>query len=95
MTFVGIDVSKARLDVAALAPTGEIQQEAFENTVQGHAYLVAWLASFPSCRVALEATGTYHHCLSSVLQDKGVYVSVLNPAQVSYFVKSQHQHRGH
>ncbi len=91
MTFVGIDVSKARLDVAALAPTGEIQREAFENTVQGHADLVAWLASFPSCRVALEATGTYHHCLTSVLQDKGVYVSVLNPAQVSYFVKSQHR----
>lgn len=91
MTFVGIDVSKTRLDVAALAPTGEIQREAFENTVQGHADLVAWLASFPSCRVALEATGTYHHCLTSVLQDKGVYVSVLNPAQVSYFVKSQHR----
>ncbi len=26
-----------------------------------------------------------------MLQDNSVYVSVLNPAQVSYFVKSQHR----
>ena len=61
----------------------------FENTAHGHADLVTWLERVPSCRVALEATGTYHHCLTDTLQTKGVYVSVLNPAQVSYFVKSQ------
>ncbi len=91
MTFVGIDVSKAKLDVAALAVTGEIQRAEFANTAKGHAELADWLELLPSCRVALEATGTYHACLTTTLQDKGIYVSVLNPAQVSYFVKSQHR----
>jgi transposase len=91
MVFVGVDVSKAKLDVAALTPTGEIQREEFGNTAQGHAELAAWLERFTSCRVAVEATGTYHQHLTATLQASGVYVSVLNPAQVGYFVKSQHR----
>ena len=89
MTFVGVDVSKAKLDVAALATTGEIRRKKFGNTAQGHAELMTWLERFTSCRVAVEATGTYHQCLTAALQAGGIYVSVLNPAQVSYFVKSQ------
>lgn len=91
MTFVGIDVSKSILDVAALAMTGEVQEREFENTAQGQEALLTWLERFPSCRVAVEATGSYHHRLTATLQDNGVYVSVLNPGQVSYFVKSQHR----
>lgn len=91
MTFIGIDVSKASLEVAALATTGEVCREKFRNTAQGHAELVAWLKSFANCQVAVEATGTYHQCLTATLQAGGICVSVLNPAQVSYFVKSQHR----
>lgn len=91
MTFVGIDVSKASLDVAVLSMTGEVRHGKFENTTQGHVELLAWLGHFPICRVALEATGSYHHRLTMMLQDNGVYVSVLNPAQVSCFVKSRHR----
>lgn len=91
MTFIGIDVSKANLDVAALATTGEVQEREFENTARGHIGLLAWLEQFTSCRVVVEATGSYHHRLTMMLQDNGVYVSVLNPGQVSYFVKSQHR----
>ncbi len=91
MVFIGIDVSKARLDMAALLATGEVQRAEFGNTSQGHVELLGWLERFPDCRVAVEATGTYHQCLTAALQAKGVFVSVLNPAQVSYFVKSQHR----
>ncbi len=91
MTFVGIDVSKATLDLAALSLTGEVRHETFENTAQGHAALLVWLEPFPRCRVSLEATSSYHQHLTETLQAKGLYVSVLNPAQVSYFVKSQHR----
>lgn len=91
MTFVGIDVSKADLDVAALAMTGEVQQETFENTAQGHTELLGWLERLPDCRVAVEATASYHQRLTSSLQEHDVYVSVLNPGQVSHFVKSQHR----
>jgi transposase len=91
MTFVGIDVSKLNLDVAALATTGEVQRTEFENTAQGHVELLGWLERFSNCRVALEATGSYHHRLTVMLQDHSVHVSVLNPGQVSHFVKSQHR----
>ncbi len=91
MTFVGIDVSKVSLDVAALLNTGEVQRGKFSNTQQGHNDLLSWLERFPNCRVAVEATGSYHRRLTSSLQDKHLSVSVLNPAQVSYFVKSQHR----
>jgi transposase len=89
MTFVGIDVSKAGLEVAALSEDGEIQREKFGNHAQGHESLVVWLDRFPKAQVGLEATGTYHQRLSAVLQTQGIQLSVLNPAQVSYFVKSQ------
>jgi transposase len=91
MTYVGIDVSKASFDVAALATTGEVQREKFENSALGHEALLTWLRHLPNCRVVMEATGSYHHRLTVMLQDNGVYVSVLNPGQVSYFVKSQHR----
>lgn len=46
MTFVGVDVSKASIDVAALGVTGEVHKEAFVNTSQGHIELLAWLKAF-------------------------------------------------
>lgn len=91
MVFIGIDVSKATLDVAALLTTGEVQREKFENTSEGHTALLGWLDRFGDCRVAVEATASYHQRLISSLQVHEIHVSVLNPAQVSYFVKSQHR----
>ncbi len=91
MTYVGIDVSKASLEVATLAVTGEVQHAKFENTAQGHDALLGWLGHLPDNRVVVEATATYHRQLTSTLQGHGVYVSVLNPRQVSHFVKSQHR----
>ncbi len=43
MTYVGIDVSKASLDVATIAVTGEVKRAKFENTAQGHEALLSWL----------------------------------------------------
>ena len=51
-SYLGIDVAKARLDVA-LVPTGE--GECFANTACGQAELVQW-ARAPQLTV-LEATG--------------------------------------
>ena len=87
MTFVGIDVSKLSLDVAALLDTGEIHRGKFGNTPEGHRELLTWLEFFPNCRMALEATGFYHRRLAATLQGTYVSVSILNPAQVS----SQHR----
>ena len=52
--YVGIDVSKAGLDVARL-PSGEYWQ--FENTPRGIAKLVRRLRSLALERIVVEATG--------------------------------------
>ena len=59
--------------------------------LRGHIELLAWCERYPNCRIAVEATASYHQRLTTTLQAEGVFVSVLNPAQVSYFVKSQHR----
>jgi transposase len=91
MTHVGIDVSKKVLDVAALDDEGEVARAQFKNTKAGRELCLEWLQKFEACKVALEATGTYHQHLVVLLQAKDIYVSVLNPSQVSYFIKSQHR----
>lgn len=91
MTLVGIDVSKLVLDVAVVSEAGEIQHRRFENCTTGHAELSAFLAGFEGCRIALEATGTYHRQLVQALGTTQQHVSVVNPAQVSFFVKSQNR----
>jgi transposase len=91
-TFVGIDVSKADLEAASLDGAGEVRRKNFLNTTSGHRQLVKWLQGQPGCLVTLEATGTYHEHLTKALQDAGLHVSVANPAQVSFFMKS-HQRR--
>ena len=91
MTSVGIDISKARLDVAFLHPTGEIQAHTYPNTRDGHQQLLTDLQPLETPHVALEATGPYHQRLTHALQQAGVLVSVLNPAMVHHFVKSHHR----
>lgn len=91
VTFVGIDVSKLLLDVAVVSEVGEVQHRQFANCARGHADLNAYLLGFESCRIALEATGTYHRQLVQALEASHSHVSVVNPAQVSFFVKSQNR----
>jgi transposase len=90
MTFVGIDVSKRTLDVAAILPTAEVERIQLQNTPSGHAQLLTWLEALNDSRIVMEATGSYHQRLEQTLQQEHI-LSVLNPAQVSYFIKSQHR----
>ena len=91
MVYVGIDVSKKTLDVAALGEAGEVTHQQFSNTQTGHAELELWLKDFTVCRIVLEATGSYHERLVQALGVMGAHFSVVNPAQTSYFVRSQHR----
>lgn len=54
--FVGIDVSKAQLDVA-MSPTGE--QESFSNDETGIKALVKRLGAIGPALIVLEATGGF------------------------------------
>ncbi len=82
---VGIDVSKARLDVHLL-PEG--RPFSVSNTSRGHAELLAALPEPGACRVALEATGDYEVAVVSALVDAGHYVSVINPRQARDYAKA-------
>jgi transposase len=83
--FVGIDVSKARLDVA-------IHGGAYRhvrNDADGIADLVAGFSTEQPAHIVLEATGPYHRALASALAAAALPVTVSNPRQVRDFAKSQ------
>jgi transposase len=82
--FVGIDVSKARLDVAAdgAAPF------AAENTPEGIAGLIARLVPLRPTLVVLEATGKLEAAAVAALAAAGLPVAVINPRQARDFAKA-------
>lgn len=79
---VGIDVSKATLDVA-VRPDGTAWQVAnVPGAIDG---LVDRLAALRPGLVVLEATGGYEHAVVAALATAGVPVVVANPRQVRDF----------
>jgi transposase len=83
-TFVGIDVSKDRLDVCVL-PGGQVH--AFANDPTGHAELVKLGRSWNQPLVVIEATGGYERPALFALQDAGLAVALVNPRQARDFAK--------
>jgi transposase len=80
--FVGIDVSKARLDVC-VQPGGEIF--AVDNDEAGVAGLVDRLRTDETCLVVLEATGGLQERAAAGIAAAGFFVAVVNPRQVRDF----------
>jgi transposase len=79
---VGIDVSKARLDVHIL-PAGE--SFAVGNDQAGLDDLCARLAALKPAWIGLEASGGYERLAVAALAAAGLAVVVLNPAQVRHY----------
>lgn len=91
LTYVGVDVAKRTLEVAALSGSGEIERVRFDNGEEAHRALIIWLSRFELCHVVCEATGSYHQRLVKHLQACRVRVRVVNPAQAQNYAKSQHR----
>ena len=85
--ILGIDVAKAKLDVALRLPDGKTRSKVVENTSEGFAALSTWLAKHDvaELHVCMEATGTYWEAVAEFLSDAGHTVSVVNPAQIKAF----------
>lgn len=83
-TFVGIDVSKARLDVHVL-PQGE--SLSFVHDEAGLQDLAQRLGT-ERCLVVLEATGGLQERAAAMLAAAGLLVAVVNPRQVRDFAKA-------
>lgn len=83
--FVGIDVSKHRLDVH-VRPSSE--QWSVDNDAGGHAKLVAKLAALNPVLVVLEASGGYQAQVVAELAFGNIQVAVVNPRQVRDFARA-------
>ena len=76
--FVGIDVSKDRLDVH-VRPLGS--GFSVSNEAAGYAALIARLRPLRVKRIVLEATGGYERALWLALSEAGLVAAVVNPAR--------------
>jgi transposase len=85
MAYVGIDVSKDRLDVHVL-PEGESFVVARDG--EGLSELVERLGRLGPKRVAVEATGGFETVVTAALAGATLPVVVVNPAQVRHFAQA-------
>jgi transposase len=83
--YVGIDVSKATLDVA-LGQQGDFWQ--VKNTSKGIETLVKRLQVQAPTLVVLESTGGYELPAARALDVAGMAVAVVNPGRVRQFARS-------
>ena len=83
--FVGIDVSKERLDVA-VRPTGEAWQVSHDS--RGISGLVERLGELAPQLVVLEATGGMEMALAGELAASKLAVAVINPRHVRDFARA-------
>ena len=94
MFFIGIDVSKAKLDCSLLldVASGKRSAKSVANSRTGVSELLTWCAKqHAPCHdlhAILEGTGVYHEQAALALADAGVTVSIVNPAQVKDFGRS-------
>jgi len=83
--FIGIDVSKARLDVA-IRPSAE--KLSVSNDEAGIQALVTRLSEIKPALIVLEATGGLERSVSGTLGSAQLPVVVVNPRQVRDFAKA-------
>lgn len=94
MIFLGIDVSKKKLDAKVLIDPVRLKfkSKTVPNTLPGVAALLAWAmhrtgGTIGEIHAVMEATGVYHDLAATALFDAGVRVSVVNPAHLRDFAR--------
>lgn len=80
--YIGIDVSKKRLDVATWPKTNASK---FANDANGVAALVNYVSALEEPAVVMEATGGLQMLAASELAAAEIPVAVVNPRQVHQF----------
>ena len=90
MISVGVDISKGKSTVCILKPYGEIVCSPFEvqhveKDLDGLDGLLKKLDG--EIRVVMEATGIYHLPVLTFLEEKGYFVSVINPFAMKKYAK--------
>ncbi len=87
---VGIDIAKLSF-VAAIEIESKSYIQSFDNTEDGFNNLNKWLKCYSVDRghFCMESTGKYGDALANFLYEHKHIVSIVNPAKISYFMKSQ------
>lgn len=85
INYIGIDVSKAQLDVMVLSNNETFQ---VPNTIQSITVLINLLNKWNNLHVIVEATGGLERPLVKQLHNANIDVSVTNPRQVRNFAKA-------
>jgi transposase len=80
----GIDVAKAKLDIAI---HGQKRTTVVENTPDGWRTVAAQMTREGVSRVGIEATGGYERGVTQQLRQAGITVVVLQPLQVKAFAQ--------
>jgi transposase len=95
MNVIGIDISKAKLDLLWLrdVTSGKVKTKIHPNTPAGHKLLVNWIVkstgqAIEHSHCLMEATGIYHEALAYALHAAGAEVSLVNPAKVRDYARS-------
>jgi len=84
-SYVGIDVSKDRLDVHVL-PQGEAFE--VERNGRGLAALVERLRTLSPSLVVVEATGGFESTTAAAVAGAGLPLAVVNPAQIRHYAQA-------
>jgi transposase len=88
-TYIGIDVSKDRLDVH-VQPTGKAFTVARDG--EGLAALVARLTALAPGLIAVEATGGFEMTVAAAIAGAALPLAVVNPAQVRHYAQALGRH---
>jgi transposase len=83
--YLGVDVSKARLDLSGAKSTCC----GFTNDRGGIAKLIGAVRAYDRAQVLVEATGRLHHPLWQALDKAGIAVTVVNPGRARSFARSE------
>jgi transposase len=84
-SYVGIDVSKDKLDIAVLG--GERMWQV-GNTQKGIGALATWMKELQPELIVVEATSGYQRAVVEALLHAGLAVAVVNPARVRQFARA-------
>ena len=86
---VGIDVSKAKLDVCCFYADDHNRHEVYTNDAAGLAALIGALGQQRSTyKIVLESTGRYHLLAALTLSEAGCDVRVINPLLAKRYTRS-------
>ena len=88
---IGVDIAKKKFDVASLM-NDKYKHKTFDNNESGFSAFITWF--LPLCGdskplICMEATGAYSLPLADFLVNQGYFVSLINPAKIHAFAKSE------